>query len=124
MMRILWTGLIAIGVFFLAFGIPMDFFKDLSARSPTLEAMSQLPAVVNSSLLERAVVRKAKRDRWWMLFVGATILGYRLVRKHQAMFENSVLYADYKAYGDRPLTDAAMIESGFDALPESAAEAS
>jgi hypothetical protein len=46
--------------------------------------------------LQRAIERSAKRQRWWMLFVGITLVGYRLFRKHQSLFENSFLYSSYE----------------------------
>jgi hypothetical protein len=46
--------------------------------------------------LERSISRGARKERWWMLFVGITLVGYRLLRKHQALFENSFLYPSYE----------------------------
>jgi uncharacterized membrane protein YecN with MAPEG domain len=36
--------------------------------------------------LERAIVRCAKKEPWWMFFVGITLIGYRLFRNHQVLF--------------------------------------
>jgi hypothetical protein len=46
--------------------------------------------------LERAIKLGVRRERRWMLFVGLTLIGYRLFRKHQSLFENSVLYPGYE----------------------------
>jgi hypothetical protein len=46
--------------------------------------------------LERAIAQAAQKERWWMLFVGITLVGYRLLRKHQALFENSFLYPTHE----------------------------
>jgi hypothetical protein len=39
--------------------------------------------------LKHMIERGAERERWWMLFVGVTLITYRLVRKHQLLFERS-----------------------------------
>ncbi len=49
--------------------------------------------------LERAIMRRAEKERWWMLFVGITLVGYRLLRKHQALFAHTLLYSAYEGVG-------------------------
>jgi hypothetical protein len=41
--------------------------------------------------LQHVIVRSAAQERWWMLFVGTTLIAYRLFRKHQVLFEASFL---------------------------------
>jgi hypothetical protein len=105
--------------------IPMGFFKGVSAPSAALKTMAQAPEIIsNPALLERAIVGKAKRDRWWMLFVGATILVYRLVRKHQALFDSSLVYSSSEGFGGPLQGDIATLEPDFDSLPEAVADVS
>ncbi len=49
--------------------------------------------------LERAIMHRAEKERWWMLFVGITLVGYRLLRKHQALFAHTLLYSAYEGAG-------------------------
>jgi hypothetical protein len=41
--------------------------------------------------MEHIIARNAPAERWWMLFVGTTLIAYRLFRKHQVLFEASFL---------------------------------
>jgi len=41
--------------------------------------------------MERAIARSAEHEHWWMWFVGVTLVGYRLIRQHQVVFESSFL---------------------------------
>jgi hypothetical protein len=125
MKRILWTASVAIGVIFLAFMVSMNFFKGVSAPNGALKTVAQAPQIIsNPALLERAIVRKAKQDRWWMIFVGATILVYQLLRKHQALFGSSVVYASSEGFAGYTQGNIATLEADFDSLPETVADVS
>lgn len=45
---------------------------------------------------ERVVVRRAEKEPWWMLFVGTTLIGYRLFRNHQLLFAGSLLATEHE----------------------------
>jgi hypothetical protein len=64
--------------------------------------------------LERAIVRSAERERWWMLFVGITLIGYRLMRQHQALFEGSLLSLDYELRTSKVGAATAARPDGFE----------
>ena len=64
--------------------------------------------------LERALVRDVRKDKWWMLFVGITVVGYRLLRKHQSLFGNSLLYASYGDIEQRTISSMDSLTSDMD----------
>lgn len=74
--------------------------------------------------LERALVRDARRDRWWMAFVGITLIGYRLLRKHQSLFGNSLLYASYGGLEQRAVASIDSLASDLEPVRERMASAS
>jgi len=72
-----------------------------TSASPAQAAASTAVVILSPNAdrrkhLERAIARGVQRERWWMLFVGITLVSYRLVRKHQALFENTFLYPSYE----------------------------
>jgi hypothetical protein len=61
--------------------------------------------------LEHIIVRGAQTERWWMFFVGTTLIGYRLFRKHQVLFESSFLSLGHELPGRRASSAIAQVIS-------------
>jgi hypothetical protein len=67
-------------------------YSQQPARTDSVSVTHYLSAKANSAKkIQRAIVHSAERERWWMLFVGVTLVGYRLIRQHQIVFESSFL---------------------------------
>jgi hypothetical protein len=105
-MKMVSAGIAAVGLVLLA------------ALSPTsLERHGAQVVVGEAAAFEKVLVHDIGRDRRWMLLLGATIVGYRLLRKHQAMFESSYLYPDAGELKRRAFDAANATELILEAVP-------
>jgi hypothetical protein len=101
-MRYLFAVVAALGLINLSNAATKAFIPDLpQGRKPTAHVERGRLSLVaprymslnadNAKGLKRVIVRNAVQERWWMLFVGTTLIAYRLFRKHQVLFEGSFL---------------------------------
>jgi hypothetical protein len=99
-MRLFIVGL-TIATITLAALLLVRVYKSNVAREPNAvnAAVTQTSQSADTlQTLEKRVARDVKRDRWWMLLVGLTVVAYRLRQKHRSLFENSLLYISHEDF--------------------------
>jgi hypothetical protein len=104
--------------------IPVDIHavqRSAAARPTMIKLSLKTDKAVQ---VERTLIRDARRDKWWMAFVGITIVGYRLLRKHQALFGNSLLYGSYGSFEQRPAASIDSLTSELEPVGERLVNAS
>jgi hypothetical protein len=94
---------------------------DANLGAERVQVTSALKSAVSSEAdtrkhLERAIVRAAERERWWMLFVGITLVSYCLLRKHQALFDRTILYSNFDSMSAEGPQDESVRVDDFDSL--------
>jgi hypothetical protein len=116
-MKILIVGIASIGALVVLFFAPADSITNNPAAGAAGAFVTQVQQdAQKTASFERLLVHKAKKDRWWMLLVGTVVVAYQLRQKHQALFQNSLLYPAHDRF------ELDTVDSPQSATPQHTAE--
>jgi hypothetical protein len=124
-MKVLIAGIASIG----ALVVISLASSDVITSNPAAGAAEAFVAQVEQNAqktasLERLLVHKARKDRWWMVLVGVVVVAYQLRQKHQALFENSLLYPAHDRFEREEVEQLKSAAAQFASEPERVAQAS
>jgi hypothetical protein len=124
-MKILIAGIASIGALVVLFFAPADFITNNPAAGAAEAFVSQVEQdAQKTASLERLLVRKARKDRWWMLLVGSIVVAYQLRQKHQALFEKSLLYPAHDRFERDTVESTESATAQYTSEPERIAQPS